>query len=277
MINSERDGRDGAGRVEVCLGGQWNTYCSQNFDDDHASVICRQLGYRNPEGKIKSRNMCYNALCSQVFCFVFFCFLFLLFCFCFCFFGWLIWPNRCFCFLPAEAVAISAPTPGSGYVISAVPSCRGTESRIADCPVPFLFNTGDIFQRLCSMHFLDVGVVCVVHNDSCSDGDIQLVDGSAENEGRVEICFGNDWGTICDDNWNNEATIVVCRELGYSGTLHVTVHESFFGRGTSPIHLDEVSCTGNEERLVNCSYPGVGIHNCDHSEDVGVICTGKYR
>ena len=34
-------------------------------------------------------------------------------------------------------------------------------------------------------------------------------------EGRVEIFFGDSWGTICDDGWGLEEADVVCRQLGY--------------------------------------------------------------
>ena len=33
-------------------------------------------------------------------------------------------------------------------------------------------------------------------------------------EGRVEICMNNEWGTVCDQMWNDTNTIVVCRQLG---------------------------------------------------------------
>lgn len=51
----------------------------------------------------------------------------------------------------------------------------------------------------------------------CMDGDIRLVNGELVNEGRVEVCFDNQWGTICDDRWDNKEATVVCSQLGYSG------------------------------------------------------------
>ncbi len=33
-------------------------------------------------------------------------------------------------------------------------------------------------------------------------------------------------------------------------------------------------CTGTEATLFNCTHGGVGVHNCDHSADAGVTCTG---
>ena len=52
---------------------------------------------------------------------------------------------------------------------------------------------------------------------TCSQGAIRL-QGGTTNQGRVEICNNNVWGTVCDDLWGAPDAQVACRQLGFSTT-----------------------------------------------------------
>ncbi|XP_029531716.1 HHIP-like protein 1 isoform X1 [Oncorhynchus nerka] len=93
-----------------------------------------------------------------------------------------------------------------------------------------------------------------------------------DDRGRVEIFANGEWGTVCDDLWNTKNAAVVCRQLGFRFALKASKH-SEFGEGKSlRILLDDVQCEGTEESLLGCQHTGVGMHNCAHYEDAGVIC-----
>ena len=105
----------------------------------------------------------------------------------------------------------------------------------------------------------------------CTHGSIRLVNGSNIYEGRVEVCVNNHWGTICDDSWGTNDAQVVCRQLGYSTSNATAFNNAYFGQGTGPIHLDDLSCV--ESSLFSCTYSST--HNCVHSEDAGVSCSSS--
>lgn len=50
---------------------------------------------------------------------------------------------------------------------------------------------------------------------SCPTGAVRLAGGQSPYEGRVEICIDNQYGTICDDNWDDRDAAVVCGQLGF--------------------------------------------------------------
>ena len=46
-------------------------------------------------------------------------------------------------------------------------------------------------------------------------GDVRLIDGPNDFNGRVEICDEEEWKSVCDHGWNRNDAFVVCRQLGY--------------------------------------------------------------
>ena len=102
---------------------------------------------------------------------------------------------------------------------------------------------------------------------------IRLANGTNGKEGRVEIYWNNQWGTVCDDLWDDNDATVICKQLGYSrGSARVS---AYFGEGSGFILLDNVNCNGRESNIFDCSYRRFGEHDCDHEEDAGVVCTGE--
>ena len=93
-------------------------------------------------------------------------------------------------------------------------------------------------------------------------------------EGRVEIFYDNEWGTVCDDIWDLKDAFVVCRQLGYPVAIR-RVLRAGFGEGSGRIWLDDVACAGNERNLSECMRSDWGHTNCNHGEDAGVICGGQ--
>ncbi len=116
-------------------------------------------------------------------------------------------------------------------------------------------------------------------------GDLRLVDGTLTTEdgepceGRLEIYYDGQWGTICDDYWTEEDADVACRALGFSGGSvddWNRFRNSFFppGEDAQPIWLDDMLCGGGESNLLDCRRGSaeVGKNNCQHFEDVGLRC-----
>ncbi|KAH9508830.1 hypothetical protein Btru_050160 [Bulinus truncatus] len=92
--------------------------------------------------------------------------------------------------------------------------------------------------------------------------------------GRIEIFANSQWGTICDDHWDDNDAKVVCHMMGFSKAYAKATGQSSQGNGFGLISLDEVNCTGTENHIVDC---GVGpqnwaVHDCSHKDDAGVNC-----
>ncbi|XP_028833197.1 neurotrypsin isoform X2 [Denticeps clupeoides] len=195
------------GRVEVFHAGQWGTVCDDQWDDSDAEVVCRQLGLG---GSARA------------------------------------WVRAYF-------------SPGSGAILLDEVSCTGNELSIEQCPK-------NAWGEHNCLHSEDAGVSCT----PLRDGSARLRGGTSGFEGRLEVYYGGRWGTVCDDDWTDTNTLVVCRQLGYRTGDSVSPMQ--FGEISGPILLDDVSCSGKEPALTHCAHREWLKHDCTHREDVALSC-----
>ncbi|XDB50818.1 hypothetical protein ABFV05_004434 [Capra hircus] len=305
-----------AGRVEILDQGSWGTICDDGWDLDDARVVCRQLGCGealnatgsahfgagsgpiwlddlNCTGKEShvwrcpsrgwGRHDCRHKQDAGVICSEFLalrmvsedqqCA------------GWLeVFYNGTWggvCRSPMEDITVSVicrqlGCGDSGTLNSSVGlregsrprwvdgiRCRKTDTSLWQCP-------SDPWNHTSCSPKEEAYISCE------GSRQLRLADGSSPCAGRVEILDQGSWGTICGYNWDLDDARVVCRQLGCGKALEATLSSSF-GAGSGPIWLGNVKCTGKESHVWRCPSWGWGKHDCDHSQDAGVVCSGFVR
>ncbi|KAL6460111.1 hypothetical protein MHYP_G00318700, partial [Metynnis hypsauchen] len=99
---------------------------------------------------------------------------------------------------------------------------------------------------------------------------IRLVGSGGDCAGRLEVFHSGSWGTVSGDLWDIKDAQVVCRQLQCGVALSAPVPAQF-GPGTGSIWL--VECEGSETSLLNCRFQLCGEDDCEHRDDVGVVCS----
>ncbi|CAG9815213.1 unnamed protein product [Phaedon cochleariae] len=246
------------GRVEVTAFGRSGYICDDKFGIVDANVVCRELGFVLGAAEVKGQSHFAKDLKEK---------------------------DTQYMMDEIECVGNETSLLDCGFAGWGIHDCTDQEIVGVVCKTP---------QENCGKGYwkCDTGSECVSYDfvcdgvNDCSDDsderdnyceaptDIRLVNGSNSAEGRLEIKHHGIWGTVCDDDFNEDAAKVVCRHFGYKGMV-VVKKDGYFGAGDGPIWLDQVSCYGNETTLETCTHWNWGEHNCEHSEDVGVICTDE--
>ncbi|KAM8826053.1 scavenger receptor cysteine-rich type 1 protein M130-like isoform 1-T2 [Synchiropus picturatus] len=138
-------------------------------------------------------------------------------------------------------------------------TCHGNETSLAHCAIQ---------EHLTS---------CVDAVISCGNNKpIRLVNGTNRCSGRVELHHNGEWGTVCDDRWGLNEAQVACREMNCGIPLEVKFG-AYFGQGQDQVWMDDVQCSGQEKFLSDCTHRSFGMHDCDHHEDAGVVCSEHLR
>ena len=185
--------------------------------------------------------------------------------------------------------------------------CNGNENTIWNCSyditlvlVRRCYTEASVFCMcmLCllySIFYMILIIASITEYVNCTDGDIRLVGGTSGNEGNVQICYNNAWGSVCDDSWDTSDTNVVCRQLGLLPygiypfivlifivtCVHVgsqSFYSNYFQVYNSPSFVyGHFYCYGSEQFLVDCpqSSPRYLLY-CSSYEIAGVRCVGEW-
>merc|ERR1719376_34202 len=94
--------------------------------------------------------------------------------------------------------------------------------------------------------------------------------------GTVRVYHKGQWGTICDDKFDEEDAEVLCRQMGYRHGMKYRKSHPYYQRlpqaARMVIWLDNVYCNGTESDIADCGHNGWGRHNCGHHEDQTIGC-----
>lgn len=126
-------------------------------------------------------------------------------------------------------------------------------------------------------HLLLWGLQLVCHLFVESPSKVRLVGGAHRCEGRVEIERNGQWGTVCDDGWDWNDLVVVCRELNCGAAKRTQSGASYMPPAPEDqkVLIQDVNCSGTEDLLSQCKQ-NEDVYNCPHSEDAGARCVSKY-
>ena len=174
------------------------------------------------------------------------------------------------------------------------------ESNISSCQTSQL---GSVTNPMCQDPNRAAGIRCSLAAGFCIDGQTRLVDGPSFYEGRLEVCLGNQWLSVCDADFNSATADDVCNNrLLLFGGVYVTVkldvirvnvcinyvycyiystdatpvYGAAYGQGTGPLLTacppGSISSFINFVPLGNCTTMQPDL-SCSHERDVGVQCS----
>lgn len=92
-------------------------------------------------------------------------------------------------------------------------------------------------------------------------------DGEAAGSGEFGLLLYNQ-GTVCDDDFDDNAADAICKEMGYEGATRWSNDDTFALQSDLEIKMDEVQCASDS--WASCEFQTT--HDCSHSEDVFLEC-----
>ncbi len=121
--------------------------------------------------------------------------------------------------------------------------------------------------------FLAIDIDIAAEQPSIS---LRLANGTSVMEGRLEVQYNGEWGTVCEIDWDKRDAEVACRQLGFQYAARSTSSVEF-GEGSGRIMISSLGCIGSESNLLECEHGGLGFTPCSHRNDVGLVCSSKHE
>ncbi|XP_039641407.1 scavenger receptor cysteine-rich type 1 protein M160-like, partial [Perca fluviatilis] len=114
-------------------------------------------------------------------------------------------------------------------------------------------------------------------NLNCSDS-VRLVNGTSLCSGRLEVNTNQStqrWPSVCEDDFDQQDAEVVCRELGCGAPS--VLQGALYGEVEPPMKTKEFQCGGNESALLDCRSSGSDRNTCSPGKAVGLTCSEPVR
>ncbi|KAL5253623.1 hypothetical protein ACHWQZ_G013415 [Mnemiopsis leidyi] len=116
-------------------------------------------------------------------------------------------------------------------------------------------------------HSEDVFLTCVGEETEATPFTLINSDGEAAGSGEFGLLLYNQ-GTVCDDDFDDNAADAICKEMGYEGATRWSNDDTFALQSDLEIKMDEVQCASDS--WASCEFQTT--HDCSHSEDVFLEC-----
>lgn len=116
---------------------------------------------------------------------------------------------------------------------------------------------------------------CLIPEGLTGEDSLNLIDGSNQCDGRLEVEHSGQRGLVCSDHWGMQEASVICRQLGCSHARSTFQYVLRPEEMTAP-WLYGAKCSGEEATLWECSLGAWGpLSDCKCQCVVSILCSGE--
>ncbi|XP_036974090.1 scavenger receptor cysteine-rich type 1 protein M130-like isoform X4 [Acanthopagrus latus] len=297
-----------SGRLEVKSNQRWSSVCEDDFDQQDAEVVCRELGCGAPSvlqgalyGEVEapmwtSEFQCGGHESALLDCRT-------------------SGSDRNTC-SPGKAVGLTCSEPDIFQLVGGSSRCAGEIEvkqhgiwrKVHDASAQWNLKTADavcrqldcgsavstgLIQSLTSIPVWRISSTCLQSGSAISDcvstktdtiishlevkcsDSVRLVNGNSLCSGRLEVKSNQRWSSVCEDDFDQQDAEVVCRELGCGAPS--VLQGALYGEVEAPVWTREFQCGGHESALLDCRTSGSDRNTCSPGKAVGLTCSDSVR